>query len=172
MNVGKIKMKRVHMGNSVLDKDFTVISEMAMTRNYTFVPFEHDMDRDNVLSICKTPYPQKLNKYVYDFGHQIDIPLAVSLGLGVIKNLSDGALFLYNADTDDYLERSINEMVKLAVYHQIMNPDYIDQSIQSILKESDGDQYLKGLFLTNSDVPIRLLRQIYNYRKILHLYGT
>ncbi len=142
-------IERIKLDGAKLDVDFIVVSKLAykydddpIFEGYP-VPgdcfaYEEEMDDSTYDGIADTFFQEELIDYVYDVGPNVDIKLAVTLGLGVIQSLHDGSLSLYNADTADYELRLVDEMLRLGIYYQITNPEYDDRQLDRILHGKDG----------------------------------
>jgi hypothetical protein len=91
------------------------------------LPYIEGMDTSNVLHIAKTPFDEDSIIHVYYVG-EIDMELAIKLGLGVIR--VNKKHYLYNAQlfSDDYLYTDAlnEEVLQVSIYYQIMNPSYTD----------------------------------------------
>lgn len=171
-------IERIRLDGAKLNVDFIVVSKCAY--KYDDDPFfeeylvpgdcfayEEGMDDSTYDGIADTFFQDELIDYVYDVGPNVDIKLAVTLGLGVIQSLHDGSLSLYNADTADYELRLVDEMLRLGMYYQITNLDYDDRQLDRILHKDEGVHYLRNLLLSyypNPD-PIEALFEIFSSKK-------
>jgi hypothetical protein len=161
----KKNVERIKMDGAVLNEDFVVVSKVAMTDDFSFYTYEEGMDLSKVVSVSETLYPEELVEFVYDVGPNVDIRLAVTLGLGVVKSLSDGKVLLYHADNVDDEDRMQNEMLRLGMYYQIMNPDYDDRRLNYVFETNGGEFYLRMLLFCDTDEPIQRLREIFTAKK-------
>jgi hypothetical protein len=160
----KRNVECIDISEAVLNEDFIVISKLAMTEEYDFLPYEEGMDLSNVVKITKTPFEEDLVQHVYNVGQNVDIPLAVTLGLGVVKSLANGELYVYQMDTTSE-DRFEDEAVRIAMYYQLMNPDYDDRELDTILQTSGGAFYLFLLQFVESEYPINRLKEIFAAKK-------
>jgi len=163
----KKKMERIKLDGAVLNEDFVIVSKFViLTDDWLIYPYEEGMDLQNVTcDVAETMFPENIIEYVYDVGPTIDIPLAVTLGLGVIKSNFDGSLSLYHVDNIDDEDRIKKEMLRLAMYYQIMNPDYDDRILNYLLDRELGEFYLKMLLFCDTIEPIERLREIFAAKK-------
>lgn len=161
----KKNVERIKLDGAKLNKDFIVVSQYALTDDWDCVPYQKGMDGSNIQDIIDTPFQSELIEFVYDVGPTVDVPLAVQLGLGVIKSLSDGSLLLYNADTQDYEDRLTDEKLRLGMYYQIKHPEYDDRQLDYILQTKGGPDYLVNLHFCNTVEPIDKLMDIFAAKK-------
>jgi hypothetical protein len=160
----KRNVECIDISEAVRNEDFIVISKLAMTEEYEFLPYEEGMDLSHVAKITNTPFEEGLIQHVYNVGQNVDITLAVTLGLGVIKSLVNGELFVYQMDTTSE-DRFEDEAVRIAMYYQLMNPDYDDRELDTMLQTSDGAFYLFLLQFGDSEYPINRLKEIFAAKK-------
>ncbi|UCZ54963.1 hypothetical protein LGQ02_09660 [Bacillus shivajii] len=158
-------IERVNISEATLNEDFVVISKFVMTDDCTFLPYEEGMEVSDGSHVWETVYPTKLVQFVYDVGNNIDMSLAVTLGLGVIQSLSDGTLYLYHADMIDDEDRMKHEMLRLGMYYQLMNPKYDDRRLDYLFNSSGGTFYLSTLLFTDCIEPIEKLKAIFSSKK-------
>lgn len=161
----KKSIERIKMDDAVLNKDFVVVSKVVMTHDFSFYPYEQGVNIPNVVSVGETMYSEDLVEYVYDVGPSVDINLAVTLGLGVVKSLSDGSLHLYHADNVHDEDRLQNEMLRIGMYYQIMNPEYDDRRLNYLFNAKGGEVYLRMLVFCDTEEPIEKLRDIFTAKK-------
>lgn len=161
----KKHIERVKLDGVVKKEDFVVVSKVIMTEDISFLPFEEGVDYPNGTLISETFFPEELVDYVYDVGPNVNISLAVTLGLGVLKSLTDGTLYLYHADNVDDMDREIDENLRLGMYYQIMNPQYDDRKLNDLLDTPGGEFYLRMLFLCDLEQPMDRLKEIFVEKK-------
>lgn len=159
-NIARIDISEAKQG-----KDFTIETEIALMSDYSFKYFKEGMDMSDVLFTQKTPYSTELVNEVYEIpDHEIDFKLAVTLGLGVIKELSTGHLFLYHTDTESE-NRQDDEALRMGMYYQIAHPEYDDVRLDGILNTKGGEQYIRHLLFIKSDEVIEKLKDIFESKK-------
>jgi hypothetical protein len=160
----KRKVECIDISEAVLNEDFIIVSKVAMTEEYDFLPYEEGMDLSNVVKITYTLFEEGLIQHVYNVGQHVDITLAVTLGLGVVKSLVNGELYVYQMDTSSE-NRLDEEIVRIAMYYQIMNPDEDVKELDTILQTSDGAFYLFLLQFVDSEYPVNRLKEIFAAKK-------
>lgn len=161
----KKHIERVKLDGVVKNEDFVVVSKVVMTEDFSFLPFEEGANYPSGTLISETFFPDELVDFVYDVGPTVDISLAVTLGLGVIKSLTDGNLYLYHADNVDGEDREIDENLRLGMYYQIMNREYDDRKLNDLLETPGGEYYLRMLFLCDLEQPMDRLKEIFAEKK-------
>lgn len=161
----KDNFQRVELDGAELNVDFIVLSQMAMTVDYEFLPYEKGMDMSNVLSLSKTPFPPS-TQYVYFINnHEIDEKLAVSLGLGVIQNMKNGEKYLYHAVSNSN-DNMADEMLRLGIYYQIKFPNYNDKKLDQLLnRTSGGEEHIRLLMLSHDEKIINDLKNVFYSQK-------
>lgn len=163
----KKNLRRIKIDPEALKEDFVVVSQIAMFHDFAFLPYKKEMDMSDIEFIMDTPFPSDLTEFVYDVGCTVDISLAVTLGLGVIKSLSNGKLYVYHADTidDDDISYQSKEMLRLGMFYQLMHPEYDDRKLNLILESKGGEYLLSSLILFNTIEPIEMLKEIFAAKK-------
>lgn len=83
----------------------------------------------------ETFFDNRYVKYVYDVRKEVNMDLALKLGLGVMK-LIDGKIVLYNSlikENRTVLDNETEEMVRVGIYYQLENPEYVDRPLERLL---------------------------------------
>lgn len=173
----KKKIERIRLDGAKLGVDFVVVSKFAYELEYDqdfemllpgdFFPYEEGVEESENTVIVETCFQKELIQYVYDIGQDVDFPLAVTLGLGVIQSLHDGSLAIYHADTTDYPLRMTDEMLRLGMYYQITHPEYDDRHLDYLLQTKGGKYYLRRLFFCEryKQDPLEELKKIFANKK-------
>lgn len=166
--MNKPDLSRIEMEDVKKGEDFIVISKLAMTEEFDMLPYKEGMDMTNIMFVKETPFEEDLVKYVYDIeNHKIDIDLAVTVGLGVIRDVASGEEYLYNTGSKGITEDfEADELLRMGIYYQITHPEYIDKKLDILLNATDGGEaYIRMLFTVHDNGPIEKLREIFNAQK-------
>lgn len=134
----KKPIEKIKVGGAVVGEDFEIVSKLVMMDDYfTFKVYEECMSGDHAIAnVMKTHFEKDWVEYVYRIpGEEINIKLAATIGMGVIKDLEEN-LLLYNADTSSNECWEEDEQIKLGMYYQLTFPDYHDPKLEIYLREN------------------------------------
>lgn len=146
----------IRLGDAELDKDIKIVSTCFIAEHNELVYHEDGIP---------TPFEKDAIGHLYYIdNHEIDVPLAIQLGLGVVEDVVTKMRFIYNADDEKIDDTVAHELLRLGMYYQIKFPEYHDRKLDSIMNGSpDGEEYLR--ILIDSDSPIRTLKEIFKSQK-------
>lgn len=153
------------IGHSKND-DFKIVSKIGMFHDYSFVPYSDKYNEEDFKSVFETAYDELATEYIYDVGDNVNIELAVTLGLGVIDY--ENKLYLYNSffDEEDYYEKIYNDMhLRLGVYYQIQNPNFKDTKLEILFKTKGAIEYFMSIMLIQDKRVINTLFNIFESQK-------
>jgi hypothetical protein len=156
---GFLKKDNVHglrLGDVKLGKDIKIVSTCFINPD-TNELFYH---RDGI----ETSFEPSVIQYIYYIdNHEIDVELAIQLGLGVFEHLSTGKRYLYNADDEADEDTEEYELLRMGMYYQIVFPDYVDRKLDFLFINEPTGEYLK--ILAYSSEPIKKLKEIFKSQK-------
>jgi hypothetical protein len=159
----KPDLTRVNIEKLDKGEDFVVISKIAM-KDFEFVPYEKGKGMEDGM---ETPFNKKVAKHVYHIeDHDIDVGLAITIGLGVIEDVASGERYLYNAEIDTHDNIEEDEIVRMGIYYQLIHPEYEDKKLDIILnRTAGGENYIRSLFNVYDFTVIDRLKEIFESHK-------
>jgi hypothetical protein len=154
--------------------DYFGINTKELLKEYTAEGIEKILKSHpkakGVFEISPTPFPYGANDNVvfYKMKDDVDINLAINVGLGVVRMLSGeykGELLLYNASNfskEDFQTR--DEFIMLKMYIQLRYPnEYDDRKLERFI--NDYEEYVYMLVPTNANAIIRRFKEIFASKK-------
>lgn len=119
--------------------------------------------------VTDTPFDADRVRYFFRLdNHDIDYELAITLGLGVVKNLFfEDDFYIYNASNDHADHFGLmNVVMRMDVYYQITHPEYDNKKLEEfIIGTERGKKFLEKLQTVDTDVPYKRLKQVFDSKK-------
>lgn len=153
----------------VVDKDnclYTLGSYIGKTSNDLFAGQAKDfaacakdqINGSGAARLIPTPYPKNPEHVeFYQLSCDIDIDLAVEMGLGVVKYGEKFAIYCPKPIVDPI--EIIYEVFRLNLYIQLLNPDNIDQKLKEGFHRNKD--LIESIFLLNTDKHMMRLEDIF-----------